>query len=653
MSRVHIDIESYSELDLTKVGLYRYATHPSTCIQLVSWAVDDGPVQQVDCVGHDGIPVKLLRDIHPVVGELPELHAFNAPFERIMFEKVWAIKTPLDQWHCTMIHAWSLGYSGGLGDVGKQMGMEPDKVKLAEGKKLVLKFCKPAPKNRKVDVYNRDNSPEDWAKYKVYNQQDVIAERAMKALLDPYPIPYAERQAYLLDQKINGHGLPIDTTLVDNAVRINAEEKALVKLQMNELTGLVNANSAQQLQPWLLLHGLEMPNMQKATVEAALKLELPPLVREVLLLRAQANQTSTAKYAVVQMATFNDHLHGVFQFAGAQRTQRWAGRLFQPHNLKRGYPDADQRAELLLHNSRAAIKMIEGNVMTYLSNIMRTVVTAPDGLTLAVSDFGSIESRVLGWQAGCSRINNLFAAGMDSYKDFATEVYHCDYDQVTKSQRGFCKPPVLGCGYQLGGKGLVTYADGMGVSMHETEAQRLVDLWRNLYSEVVDMWYWLKDACIYVTENWEAVSGYAVTIRRDNDFLFIDLPSGRSIAYHRPTVEMRTPPGWSRRVRTLTYMGRNQYNHRWERISTHGGKITENIVQAIARDLLRDAMTEMDNAGMRIVGHVHDEAIVEVDICDAPDTLAGMNYIMSQTPDWAPGLLLGAEGFITKRYRKG
>ncbi len=530
--------------------------------------------------------------------------------------------------------------------------MAPDKIKLADGKKLVLKFCKPAPSNHRADTYTKDNSPADWERYREYNRQDVVAERSMKALLDAYPIPYIERQAYLLDQKINTHGLPIDTQLVNNAVRINSEEKADLKQRMNALTGLSNANSGTQLVEWLATQGLDMPNMQKATVISALKMELPALLREVLTLRQQANQTSTAKYLSVQLGMLNSRLHGVFQFAGAQRTQRWAGRMFQPHNLKQGYPDADARAELLLCDSRPLIKIIEGDVMTYLSNIMRTVVTAPEGHTLCVEDFGSVESRVLGWVSGCRRINELFRTGKDSYKDFATQVYHCDYDHVTKAMRKFCKPPVLGCGFQLGGKGLVTYAEGMGVQLGEPEAQRLVDLWRGLYPEVVEMWYWLKDACIYVTETSKTVSGYSVTIRRDKDFLFIDLPSGRSIAYHRPTVEMRTPPGWNRKVRTVTYMGRNQYNHRWERISTHGGKLTENIVQAIARDLLRDAMLDMDASGVCIVGHVHDEPIAEAPVCDAPDVLARMKQIMSTTPDWAPGLLLEAEGFITKRYRK-
>lgn len=648
MTRVHIDIESYSEVDLTKVGLYRYATHPSTRIELVSWAVDDGPVQHWD-YNDSNRPL----DLCMLLTQAHEFHAFNAPFERIMFREVWGIDTNLDQWHCTMVHAWSLGFSGGLGDVGDQMGMAPDKKKLAHGKKLVLKFCKPAPSNHKADRYDACNSPQEWAEYKEYNKQDVMAERAMKALLAPYPIPPQERALYLLDQRINERGLPIDTKLVDNAVRIVAEEKLLIKKRMNYITGLKNANSVQQLQPWLETYGLALPNMQKATIEKALKAyNLNPVIKEVLELRAQAAQTSTKKYDVVQRCVVKGRLHGVFQFGGAQRTQRWAGRMFQPHNLKRGYKDADVQAETLMLGDRSFIEVMHGNVLDYLSNIMRTVVTAPDGFKLAVSDYGSIESRVLGYMSGCYRINNLFATGKDSYRDFATEVYHIAYDDVTGEQRFFCKPPVLGCGYQLGGKGLVAYAEGMGVTMELDEAKRLVELWRSLYPEVVQMWQWLLDAFISVTENGGTITGYCVKIRRDNNFLFVDLPSGRSIAYFHPLIVPMDRPWSDALVPTMSYMGRNQYNNQWERISTHGGKITENIVQAIARDILGDGMTKMDDAGFEIIGHVHDEPIVEADICDGPDVLAEMIHIMSEAPDWMPGFLLGAEGFITKRYRK-
>ena len=656
-SVVSIDIESYSEVDLSQVGLWAYASHKSTRIELVSFAVDNGPVVTIDyTIEHDTEPMtatwlanhtklwELLRDRDNTY------QAFNAQFERVMFDKIWDVQTDLEQWHCTMIHAWSLGFSGGLGSVGKQIGLNPDKQKLAEGQKLVLKFCKPAPRNHLVDRYDRHTSPELWARYIDYNRQDVTSEREIKALLLPYPISPAERGYYLLDQRINDRGMPIDIDLVNGAVKINREEKRRLRQEINALTGLENGTAPGQLKPWLEDRGLAMPDLQKKTVDAVLKLQLTPEVRQALEIRRQISQTTTTKYEVVQRCTVNHRLHGVFQFAGAQRTQRWAGRMFQPHNLKQGYRDADQKADILKLGIRHAVDMLYGDVVPFLGNVVRTVVTAPEGRRLAVSDYSSIESRVLGYVSNCSRINALFASGMDSYKDFATEVYRVPYDQVTDAQRKFCKPPVLGCGYQLGDKGLVKYADGMGVELHLTEASRLVHLWRRLYPEVVDMWEWLTNAAKHVITTGQPVTGYCVTIRRDNNFMFIDLPSGRSIAYFHPLVEPRTPPWGGRKLPTVTYMGMNQYNHQWERITTHGGKLTENIVQAIARDILCDGMTKVDDAGMPIILHVHDEVGVESD--DADRDLAIMNQLMSQSPGWMPGILLEAEGFTTYRYRK-
>jgi len=669
MERVHIDIETYSDVDLTKVGLHRYASHPSTRIELAAWAVGSGPVQQWDINDGGEIPAGLVYILmHP---NEYEYHAFNAPFERALFEGVWKIRCSAEYWHCTMIHSWSLGFSGSLGKVGAQMEISPDKKKLADGHTLVLMFCKPAPKGHNAYRYNKDNKPEQWERYRVYNRQDVEAERQIKSLCDPYPIHAAERAFYLLDQKINARGLPIDEQLVNIAASFDVAEKAEMKGLMNRLTGLGNANSIKQLAPWLLEHyNITLPNLQAATLKSFLKrfTTLPDVVREVLELRQQVSKTSTKKYAVISQCVHHGRLHGTFQFAGAQRTQRWAGRMFQPHNMKRGFPDADVQAELLMSNDIKLLRILVGNVIDFISNIMRAVVTAPPNKMLCVSDYGSIESRVLGYISGCHRINNLFLNGQDSYKDFATEVYNVQYADVTKDQRGFCKPPVLGCGYQLGAKGLVKYAEGMGVRMSVIEAARLVRLWRDLYPEVVYMWDWLTGACKHVIAKGGRVTGYCVTIYRDDKFLFIKLPGGRSLAYFKPAVKQEVPPWENEKARkeakegrvyipktlpTVTYMGMDQYTNKWTRITTHGGKITENIVQAIARDILCDGMYQMDLHHQDIIGHVHDEVIIEQDEAYAEGTLQQMNQIMSTPPHWAPGMLLGAEGFITKRYRKG
>ena len=660
---VHIDLETYSEADLSQVGLYQYARHPSTEIELCSWSVGNDDVITWDCTEDNQFPKELNELLHD-----PQViwKAFNAPFERELISCCWWIDIPVPRWRDVMIKAWALGFSGGLSDVGAQIGLPQDKQKLSDGRKLVLKFCKPAPKNRKVDRYNSENSPEEWARYKAYNAQDVVAEREIDAWLDKYPTQPIEHRIWMLDQRINERGLPVDAELINNAVRVNDAEIARLKSDMNRLTGLKNANSPKQLKDWvnLQLHynraDFQLDNLRKETVAELVKTPglLPDNVLPILKMRSQVSQTSTAKFAKAQGAHVHGRLQGVFQFAGAQRTQRWAGRLIQPHNLKQGYEDADVRAEILaatcdLDYIRSVLEMTDGStVMDYLSNIMRTIVTAPQGKRLAVCDFGSIESRVLGYIANCIRINQLFRDGKDSYKDFASEYYHVDYDDVTKAQRKFSKPPVLGCGYMLGAKGLVAYAEGYGVELNEEESQHLVKLWRSMHPEVEEMWHWLMETCMRVTQDGQTRQGYGCTFYRDADFLFIWLPSGRPIAYHRPAVVPRQPPWGGEPRPTLTYMGRNQYNNKWERISTHGGKITENIVQAVARDLLRDVMLTMDELGMEIVGHVHDEVIVEDYKDNINNTLLDMKRLMSYSPKWAPDLLLGAEGFTTKRYRK-
>ncbi len=301
------------------------------------------------------------------------------------------------------------------------------------------------------------------------------------------------------------------------------------------------------------------------------------------------------------------------------------------------------------------------SVMDVVASTVRAGITAPPGKMLVVSDLSSIESRVLGWTAGCTRINNIFAEGKDTYKDFATEMFHCSYDEVTKAQRTLAKPAVLGCGYQLGAAGLVRYADSMGIEMTGKEAKHAVKTFRTVYWEVAEMWQWLVDACKHVIEGGGTFTGYAVTISRDDQFMFITLPSGRRLHYYQPQVQPKTitildpETGEERKWETeaVTYMGKHEETFKWWRISTHGGKITENIVQAIARDILAEGLrlAEADPL-LELVGHVHDEAISLADEANAEEALRRQNEYLSRPVPWAPGLLLGAEGYIAKRYRK-
>jgi len=584
--------------------------------------------------------------------EATMISAWNAQFERLVLNYVLGIPVPIDRMTCSMQHAWSMGFSGTLGQVSAQMGLAPDMRKLATGRKLIDRFCKPAPKNHKASRYDRNSHPVEWDMFRQYCMQDVVAEREIEAILAPYPWPLSERDLWYLDQEINDRGAPVDMRLVHTACKREREAKRCLVQAMDMITGLRNSNSATQLQAWLSHRGVHLPNLQAETVERAIPDMPPGRERRVLELRLAANLASTTKWHAFERCTVDGRVQGMFQFAGAQRTGRWAGRIVQLHNLKRPETEDPDELESWIRDLDAPIDM--DVTLDHLSQLIRCAITAPPGKALVVCDLSSIESRILGWMSGCQRINRIFEQGKDTYRDFATEAFGVPYDEVTKEQRTFSKPPVLGCGYQLGGPGLVEYADGMGVSLELHQAEHLVEVWRRLYPEVVRMWYDLLDACKRVVQGeLSYYEGYSVRIYRDEWFMFIDLPSGRTLAYAQPAVLDRVPPWGGPPRPTLTYMGMSQHTRKWERLSTHGGKIVENIDQAIARDVLAHGMRNVDSDGYPIVVHVHDELVCEVDERRCEEALWFVQDAMASTPDWAPGLKLEAHGFITKRYRKG
>jgi len=668
--KLHIDVETYSEVDLKKVGSYAYAAHPSTQIELFAYAFEDFPVNVWDATVTPWPPYDLLKYLNdPTV----ELHAFNAQFERLIIQHCMHMYLLIERYHCTMVHAWSLSFSGGLDQIGQQVGLPHDLRKTKDGHRLVMKFCKPAPKNHKADRYTSKNAPEDWARYIDYNRQDVEAERAIHRLIEGYKIPDFERRLWIADQRINDRGLPIDLDVVRGAVKIYHEEKERLKAEMNRVTYLANANSIQQLQPWLAARGLETDTLDKDFVKKALKKELAEDVRYVLELRQKISRTSAAKWEALLRATTEDgRLRGTFAFGGAQRTQRWAGRIFQPHNLPRpSRDDTDLTAGILATGDRAMVELLYGDVMQFLTVNIRSAVTAPKGKKLVVSDLASIESRILGWATGCARINAIFAEGKDTYRDFAVEIFSVEYQEVTKEQRNFSKPPALGSGYMLGAKGLKIYAEGYGVEMDEEESQRITTLYRKTYPEIPAAWRWLSDAFKNVIEHQVQVAeGCGVRIYRDTNFLFMELPSGRRIAYYQPRMEMQVPP-WERekveiaeannetyipkKIPAITYLGMNQYTRKWTRQTAHGGRTVEQLCQSMARDILAVGLVDIEenHPEMQTVLHVHDEIGALIDEQKAPQGLVDLETLMSVTPEWAPGLLLNAEGLSSFRYKKG
>ncbi len=385
MIRFHTDLESFSEVDLKKVGLDNYSKHESTRITMGAWAIDQCNVNQTDDVELYLREVEKAK-MHPDV----LFYAFNAPFERTMLREVGGIDIPIERWRCTMVHAYTLAFSGGLADVGKQLGLPADKQKLARGSRLLHKFCKPAPKNHLVDWYNKDNAPEDWAEFCEYNRMDVVAEREIEMLLSRYPVPEREWELWFIDQRINDRGLPIDRELVEAAIKVyHAEKRHLAKLLKN-LTGLENPNSVQQLGSWFRVMGYPMVSFSAEDVRTAIwhleQTDGDLRLVEALKLRQQLARSAGAKWeAFLRMTDWDTgRLRHVFQFAGAQRTWRWAGRGLQPHNLHRSPPDQDRKVEALLTGDNEWVRMLYGNVMDLVASSIRAGIAAPKGKKLVV-----------------------------------------------------------------------------------------------------------------------------------------------------------------------------------------------------------------------------------------------------------------------------
>lgn len=663
---LHADAETYCELDLKKVGMDVYCRHKSFEVLMFSWCLK-GFTQ--------GVRLDDLYPRQPLPNDFKNLilrpdiliHAFNAAFERYVLGHGFGIWLPPEKFRCTMYHVWHLGFSGGLDAVGEQIPIPQDKQKLKEGKRLLLKFAKPAPKNHNADRYTPENAPEDWKQFKAYCARDTGAEMEIGLFCNRYPLPESEQKVWELDQRINDRGLPVDRQLVDAALAVYHDEKTHLHGKLKDLTELENPNSVPQLKGWLHAKGCLIENLQEATITDYLKhsKEERPSddpVTQTLLLRQQSARTAGAKWEAFLRATdwtTGRHRHA-YRAYGAQRTGRWGALNLQPHNLHSSPEDQALKVRALLTGSRGVVAMLYPNVMDVVASCIRAGITAPPGKKLVVSDYHSIENVVLGYLSGCEYINRINREGLDPYRDFATHVFHAPYNQIAKAQRKFCKPPVLGCGYQLSGATLVEYAAQYGVELTLKEAFHLVRVWRNLCWEVPRMWKWFveKDAQVIRGEIPEA-RGYGVRIWRDENFLFTTLLSGRTLAYYRPalrpnTVKITDEEGNPRTFETvsMTYMGVNQKNHQWTRLSTHGGKRTENVVQALSSDILRYGLLRAEEEGLDLDGHVHDEIIAEADENSAAEAYQTLTGVMGEEIPFCPGLLIRANGYIDDRYKK-
>lgn len=715
---LHIDWETRSEVDLRAHGLDLYSRHSSTEVISAAWAWGDGPVQCWDITEAPLPPLELKEAFED---SRIEKWGFNFTFERVIAKRVLGWKVPYKNTKCTMALANMQSFTGTLGQIGVQIGLDENYQKDKEGDRLIKLFCMPQKITKTNPFVWRDalTDPEDWRKFvKVYNPQDVVAERAMKKRLIRFPIQDVEWELYALDQLINDRGFPIDREFMVNGIDMAARRKAELIDEMISLTDLANPNSTAQLIPWLQALGYPFADLRKDTVrkvitehEEAVKRVLGDYyseedtygiddggmisaeAHEALRLRQWAARTSTQKLNALQKALHtDDRFRFGFQFAGAARTSRWSGRRFQPHNLMRPPKSLEPLkpkdaaklgvepdyalanvTNLIRTGDYDGLSLTLKEPMEGLTGVMRSSIRTPEHKRLVVADLSSIETRVTAWLSRCTRLLSVVREGLDPYIDFATELYEKPYEEVTKRERQDSKPAVLGCTYRLGGgflrdgkrTGLWGYAESMGVNITQAQSIKSVQKFRGTYVEVPELWYALERAIKWTirsgqtTEpnfrmNGESIK-VPVEISYDKPYLLVRLPSGRCLYYHLPRLTLRTFYGFDGEPydkEVISYMGQSQITKKWGRVESHGGKFTENIVQAIARDILTVGLLRAHKEGFVLIGHVHDELICEQKTGDNFYTDHRLAELMADEIAWCPDLPLGAEGYTAEFYRK-
>ena len=651
-----IDIETKSSADISKTGLYRYAQDKDFGILLFAYKYDGDGVKIVDLTAGESIPKNIREALtDPYVTK----HAYNAAFEWYCLNTA-GYTTPLEQWCCTMVHGLYCGYTAGLDATGKAIGLPQDKQKLMTGKALIRYFCvpcKPTKSNGGRTWNLPKHAPEKWALFKEYCIQDVVTEYELQKRLDAFPMPEDELSLWRMDVRMNAFGVGVDPALISGALEIDATSTEQLTAKAVEITGLPNPNSAVQLQQWLRGRGVEMENLQKATVEEALgRKDLPEEVRDVLEIRRQLGKTSVKKYAAMQTAKGEDNrVRGLTQFYGANRTGRWAGRLVQLQNLPRNYIDTlDYARNLVKAKNFEGLRLIYGNVPDTLSQLIRTAFVPSKGNKFVVADFSAIEARVIAWLAGEQWVNEVFATHGKIYEATASQMFHVPIERIVKgnpeySLRQKGKVATLALGYQGGTSALIAMG-ALNMGLEEDELPDIVTRWRNANPRIRDLWYAVEEAALAAvrTAQPQAIRGLVFRLEGDlvygQSFLTVQLPSGRKLFYPKPFLKENH---FGRMA--IHYYTVGQQTKKWEVDSTYGGKMTENIVQAIARDCLAETLRRIDRMGLQVVFHVHDEVII-----DAPQDVTAEQIcrLMAEPITWAPGLILKGAGFESGYYMK-
>ena len=645
IKNLEIDIESFSDVDLTKCGVYKYASAPDFEVILFAYSVDGGPVRQVDLASGEKIPAEIIAALED---DTVIKWAFNANFERVCLSRYLGYPTGdylmPDSWRCSMVWAAYLGLPLSLEGVGTVLGLE--KQKLTEGKNLIKYFCQPCAPTKSNGGRTRNlpaDAPEKWEAFKTYNIRDVEVEMAIQARLSNYPVLESVWEEYHLDQEINDRGIMIDRELVDQALLIDARSKSDLMARLQAMTGLDNPNSVQQLKSYLADRGIEADSLGKKEVAAMIK-TVPGDIAEVLSLRLQLAKSSVKKYqAMRNSACEDDRCRGMFLFYGANRTGRFSGRIVQLQNLPQNHiPDLAEARSLVKCGGYEALELLYENIPEVLSELIRTAFVPQPGYKFCVADFSSIEARVLSWLAGERWRMDVFMNNGDIYCASASAMFGVPVEKHGRNaelrQKGKIAELALGYG---GSVGALKSMGALEMGLTEEELQPLVDSWRTANPNIVRFWWDVDRAVKKAVKQREPSVLRGIRFECRSGMLFITLPSGRRLSYVKPRI------GENRfSTESVTYEGVGG-TKRWERIESYGPKFVENIVQAISRDILCYAMRTLSHC--RICAHVHDELIIE---CRKDASLDAICEQMGRTPPWAEGLVLRADGYETQFYKK-
>lgn len=662
MIHLSIDLETYSDVNLKKAGLYRYVQSPAFEILLFAYSFDGAPTQVIDMAQGEEIPMEV---IHALTDPQCLKHAYNAAFEWYCLSKYMGAQLPPAQWRDTMLHGLYAGYTAGLDATGRALGIPEDKQKLTTGKALIRYFCVPCKPTKANGGRTRNyphHDPEKWELFKTYNGQDVVAEMEIERRLSVFPVPDFVQKQWETDLLINARGVAVDMDFCEGALELGETIRAQLTDEAVQLSGLQNPNSVKQLARWLSAEtGDDITSLRKETIKELLGRDNADHVQRMLEIRQELGKTSTKKYDAIEAAVCDDgRVRGLLQFYGANRTGRWAGRLVQVQNLPRTYTEPLEFArELVKGRKLDALRTVYGSPNDTLSQLIRTAFVAAPGNVLIDADFSAIEARVISWLADEEWRLEVFRTHGKIYEASASQMFGVPLERIKKGnpeyslrQRG--KVAELALGYQGGVPAMRQMDTGkLLADLPDEEIKDIVDKWRNTNPKIRNLWYSFNDAAIRVIQNGGSLRVRCCTFARECDCIrgttcmTISLPSGRKLYYVEPAVGENRWGGPS-----ITYMGVNDKN-KWGRIETYGGKLVENVVQAIARDCLAQAIEHLEAAGLPVVFHIHDEVVIDTAAFDTNDAMLDKVVKIMSTPiPWAEGLPLGADGWVGAFFKK-